>query len=140
MNSIPPDIYARVHELTVAIVNASGAGDTALHDSLCLTLRAYYEDQSNLGRLHPFLTEAMADFTSDCAEAIRLYELALEQCTAFPEEPRYTKMISMAQRLIEFGRREQADSCLIEARAEAIRLGDTFSVQDADRLLQGLVP
>jgi hypothetical protein len=34
MSNIPPDIYERVLELALAIVNASEAGDDALSDSL----------------------------------------------------------------------------------------------------------
>lgn len=135
MNGIPPDIYERVHELAVAIVNATEAGDDALDDSLCQTLRTYFEEQAISGRSHPFLTEAVADYTLDAAEAVRLYELALEQATAFPDEPTHTKMISLAQRLIELGRWEQAEAYLRDGRAEAIRRDDTFWIQDADTLL-----
>lgn len=136
MNNVPPDIYERVHELAVAIVNASGAGDDALNDSLCQTLRVYYEEQAKLGRSHPFLTEAMADYTDDAAEAARLYELSLEQARAFPDEPTHTKMIALARQLIELGRIEQAEAYLRDGRAEAIRRGDTYWIKDANSLLQ----
>lgn len=138
MSSIPPDIYERVHEIAVAIVNASVADDDALCDSLCRTLRAYYDEQASLGRSHPFLTEVMADFTDDEAESVKLYELALKQACAFPEEPTHTKMISLAQRLIELGRSEQAEAYLSDGRAEALRQGDTFWIEEADRVLQEL--
>ena len=138
MSSIPPDIYERVHELAVAIVNASDADDDALHDSLCQTLRAYYDEQASLGRSHPFLTEAMADYTDDATEAVRLYELSLEQAQTFPDEPTHTKMISLAQQFMELGRTEQAEAYLRDGRAEAVRRGDTFWIEDADRLLQQL--
>ena len=139
MSNIPPDIYERIHELAVAIANASGADDDALHDSLCQTLRAYYEEQASLGRSHPFLTEATADYTADAAEAVRLYKLSLEQARAFPDEPTHTKMISLAQQFIELGRTEQAEAYLRDGRAEAVRREDTFWIEDADRLLQQLV-
>jgi hypothetical protein len=138
VSSIPKDIYERVHELAVAIVNASGADDDALYDSLCQTLRAYYDEQALFGRSHPFLTEAMADYTDDPVEAVRLYELSLEQARAFLDEPTHTKMISLAQQLIELGRTELAEAYLREARAEAVRRDDTHWIQNADRLLQEL--
>jgi hypothetical protein len=138
MSNIPPDIYERVHELALAIVNASEAGDDTLHDSHCQALRAYFDEQSSAGRSHPFLTEAMADYTDDTAEAVRLYELALNQARAFPDEPTHTKMISLAEHLIELGRREQAEAYLRDGRAEAVRRGDTFWIEDADRLLHEL--
>jgi hypothetical protein len=138
MDSIPSDIYERVYELALAITNASEAGDDALCDSLCQTLRAFYDEQASVERSHPFLTEAMADYTADAPEAVRLYQLALEQACAFPDEPTHTKMISLAEQLIELGRREQAEAYLRDGRAEAVRRKDTFWVEDADRLLQEL--
>lgn len=138
MSNIPPDIYERVHELALAIVNALCADDDPLHDSLCQTLRTYYDAQVRLGRSHPFLTEAMADYTDDAAEAVRLYELSLEQACRFPDEPTHTKMISLAQQFIELGRTEQAEVLLRDGRAEAVRRGDTHWIEDADRLLQQL--
>ncbi len=135
MSNIPPDIYEQVHELAFAIVNASGAGDDTLHDSLCQTLRAYYDEQASSGRSHPFLTEAMADYTDDTVEAVRLYELSLEQARTFPDEPTHTKMISLAQQFIELGLTERAEAYLRDGRAEAVRHGDTFWIEDADRLI-----
>ena len=84
---------------------------------------------------HPLLTEAVADYTDDTAEAVRLYELALAQAQTIPDEPTHTKMISLAERLIELGRKEQAEAYLRDGRAEAARRNDTFWVEDADRLL-----
>jgi len=43
-------------------------------------------------------------------------------------------MISLAQQLIELGRREQAQSYLRNGRAEAIRRCNTFWIEDADGL------
>ena len=131
----PEDIYERVHELAVGIVNASSAGDDALHDSLCETLRAYYDEQASLRRSHPFLTEAMADYTDDAAEAVLLYEKALEQARAFPDEPTHTKMISLAQKVIELGCKEKAEAYLRDGRAGAVRCGDAFWIEEANGLL-----
>ncbi len=138
MNSIPPDIYERVHELAVAIVNASAAGDDALNASLTQSLRVYYDEQAALGRSHPFLTEAMADFTSDATEAVRLYKLSIEQAGVFLDEPTHTKMISLARELIELGQAEQAEAHLQDARAEAVRRKDADGVKEADELLKEL--
>ena len=138
MNNIPSDIYDRVIEHGWAIVNAMEAGDGALQDSHRLSLRAYYDEQTSLGRSLPFLTEAMADYTEDAAEAVRLYKLALEQSRSLPDEPLHTKMIALAERLVELGRTEQAVAYARDGRAEAVRRGDTFWIEDADRLLQQL--
>jgi len=86
---------------------------------------AYYDQQADFGRSHPFLTEAMADYTNDTPEAVRLYELSLEQAHAFPNEPTHTKMISLAQQLMQLGRTEQAEAYLRDGREEAVCRGDT---------------
>jgi hypothetical protein len=122
----------------VAIVNATEAGDEVLHAAHCQALRAYYDEQTRLGRTHPFLTEAMADYTENAAEAARLYELALKQSLAFPDEPTHTKMICLAEQMIELGRTEQAEAYLRDGRGEAVCRGDRDSIKDADGLLQKL--
>ena len=138
MSNLPPDIYARVHELTLAIVNALDAGDAPLHDSLLVTFRSYYDEQAALGRSHPFLTEALADQTDHPADAIPLYQLSLDQARLFPDEPTHTKHISLAGQLIDFGHTEQAEAHLLTGRAEALRLQDNFWVQESDELLRSL--
>ena len=134
MNKIPRDIYEHVHELALSIANASEASDEALYESQRQALRSYFDEQSAAGRAHPFLTEAAADHTPEAVEAVRLYELALRQAQTFPDEPTHTKKISLAERLIELGLREQAEACLRDGRAEAVRCGDNFWIEEADRL------
>jgi len=136
MNGIPPDIYQRVHELAVDIVNATEAGDETLCEAKKLALRGYFEERAYLGLPHPFLTEALADYTDSAAEAVRLYELALRQARECPGEPTHTKMISLATRLVELGRIEQAEAYLRDGRAAADRAGDTDSVREVDDLIR----
>jgi hypothetical protein len=138
MSSISLKIYERVHELALAITNASEAGDDALYVSRCQTLRAFYDEQTAAGRFHPFLTEATADYTDEPLEAVRLYELALEQSRMFPGEPTHTKLICLAEKLVELGRKEQAEAYLRDGRAEAVRHSDTFWIEEAERLLREL--
>ena len=47
-------------------------------------------------------------------------------------------MISLAERLIEIGRAEQAEAHLRDGRAEAVRCADTHWVEEADSLLREL--
>ena len=133
--TIPEDIYVRVHELALAIVNASAAGDEVLNASNCEALRAYFDDLSAAGRFHPFLTEAVADFTKDTARSVQLYRLALEQSKGFPDEPTHTKMISLATQLILLGNCEQAEAFLRDGREEAVGRGDAFWIHEAERWL-----
>lgn len=137
MSGIPPGMYERVHELALALANASEAGDEVLSDSCLGALRAYYDELAAVGQSHPFVTETLADFV-DAAEAVNLYRLALGQSRAHPEEPTHTKMISLAERLIELGQSEQAEAFLRDGRAEAVRRDDAFSIEEADRLRNDL--
>jgi hypothetical protein len=138
MNDIPSDIYERVREIAADIVNASEIGDDFLMSRHQHALRAYYDEQTESGREHPFLTESVADYTDDPVEAVRLYKLALEQSREHPDEPVHTKMICLAEKLIELGREEQAAAFLRDGRAEAVRCHDAGWIADADELLQRL--
>jgi len=120
----------------VSMTNASEAGDTVVHDSSYQNLLAYHTEQTLLGRAHPFLTEALADYTDDVATSVRYYELALDQARALSDEPTHTKMISLAERLIELGQLERAEAYLRDGRIEAVRCDDAYWVQEANRLLQ----
>ena len=139
MSNIPPELYERVRDFALELTNASLAEDAPLEASLYEQLVTYYQEQSRSGISHPFLTETLADYTDDAAQAVSYYELALQQSKMYPDEPRHTKMISLAERLIEIGHREQAEAYLRDGRSEAVRLGDTDWIQDADRLLQLLL-
>ena len=101
-------------------------------------LRAIYARQELLGAPDPFLTEAIADYTDEAAEAVRLYRLALAQSSKHPDEPTYTKRIDMASRLMEVGDLKTARTELIQGRAEAERLKDNLYVEFADGLLAKL--
>lgn len=138
MSNIPPDIYEHVHDLALAMTNATMADDTALHDSCYQSLLAYHADLTLLGRSHPFVTETLADYTDDLATSVRFYALALEQARAYPDEPTHTKMISLAGRLIELGQLERAEAYVRDGRAEAVRCEDTHFIEEADRLLREL--
>ena len=113
-------------------------GDDVLRDSITQALRGYFEEQATLGRSHHFLTDAIADFTADPATAISYYQLALKQARTIPGEPTHTKMISLAQRLVEVGRKEEAEAYARDGRAEALRRGDAFWKEEAATLLRDL--
>lgn len=136
MREIPPDIYCRVRELSLSMVNATEANDTALHDSLYLQLQAYYDELTRSGSVEPFLTEALADYTDDPVAAVRYYMLSLKQAKRFRDEPVHTKMIALAERLIELGQFERAAAYLRDGRVEAVRWKEHDWVETADALLQ----
>lgn len=138
MSNIPPDLYERVLELALAITNSVLAGDEVLSNAHTLQLREYYEEQAGLGKSHPFLTETLADFTDDPTEAVRLYQLSIQQVPKFPDEPIHTKQISLARTLIEAGKMEQAEAYLRDGREAAAHCKDAEWIATADSLLQNI--
>jgi hypothetical protein len=130
-------IHPRLETLARLICEASAIDDDVLEQSRYEDLMAFYEKHVALGFWHPKLTEAAADFTSsrDAAVAVLFYQLALEQARSLDDDT-HTILIAMAETLYEAGRTEQAEACLRDGRAEAIRRGDNEYVQEADRVLR----
>ena len=74
---IPADIYERVHELMLGLVNATEAEDAVLAAVYHGQLREFCEQQTAAGRGSGFLWEALADVTDDLLERRNYYERAL---------------------------------------------------------------
>ena len=74
---IPADIYKRVHEAMLDIVNATLAEDEVLTAVYYEQLREFCEQQTASGRGSGFMWEALADVTEDSADARMHYEHAL---------------------------------------------------------------
>jgi hypothetical protein len=132
-------INPQLDRLGRLICEASGIDDNILDQSHYQDLLAFYEEQISLGYWHPRLAEAVADFTAtnDAAAALPYYRLALEQARSL-EDDTHTILIAMAEALFEVGQTEQAEACLHNGRAEALRRGDEECVREADRVLRAL--
>ena len=131
-------LYDEVLELVTRIAQPDAArsedvDETVAADAL-KELRALYESREASGAPEPFLTEALADFTDDMEESIRLYELALSQCAGFPDEPKASKHIGLARRLQEMGRTVEARAQLTMARQAAFVDRDATAVRELDEL------
>lgn len=135
MSSIPPDIYQQVREISISLTNATEAGDEILVQFHYQQLLDFFHQQNESGNAHPFITETLADYTEDASDAVKYYELALAQCRKNPEEPAYTKQISLAERLLELKQVERAKTLLQQGRAEARCRNDAFWAHTADDLL-----
>lgn len=139
VSSIPPEMHERVLDLAAQMTNAALADDDPLCQSLYQGLLEYYYEQTAAGQGHPFLTETVADYTDDPAEALCLYRQALVQSQKMgATEPTQTILLGVATRLIELGQREQAEAYLREGQKEAIRRNDEFAMEEAKRLLKEL--
>jgi hypothetical protein len=138
MRKVPTPLWKEVLDVVNNIKRCLDEGDSKMEAVYTAALRAIYARQEVLGAPDPALTEAVADYTDDATEAVRLYRLALAQSSRHPDEPTYTKRIDMASRLMEVGDLKTARTELIQGRAEAERLKDNLYVEFADGLLAKL--
>ncbi len=133
---IPDELYDKVFVLATAIAQPLAESekhvDEAMASDALAKLVALYEHHERSGTPHPFLTEALADFTSDDTKAIVLYQHALDQCVDFPNEPRSTKRIALAERLYATGRTTEAREQLALARQDAFAEHDTAVMAEMD--------
>ncbi len=130
-------IHPQLDRLARRICEASGIDDRVLEDSRYQDLMAFYQEQAAQGYWHPALTESVADFTAvrNPLGALPYYHLALKQAQVLNDRT-YTILISLAKALFELGRREQAEACLRDGRAQALDHKDLDCVQEADRIQQ----
>jgi HD-GYP domain-containing protein (c-di-GMP phosphodiesterase class II) len=138
MREVPREVWGEVFDLVTDTLLSDAAGDTERFAKALAALRALYARQEALGKPDPGLTEALADYTDDAAEAATLYRAAIAQSVAYPDEPTHTKRICLASRLIDLGNIAEARSELALGRADAERLKDADYVKLADKLLSQL--
>jgi hypothetical protein len=131
---IPADIYESVHELMIAIVNATLAGD----DIVCATnyeqLREFCEQQTATGRGSGFMWEALADVADNPTERLTYYERALV-LARHNSEPTHTVLLAIGQLYAEASNWARAEPLLIAARQEAIAWSDADTEGGAASLL-----
>lgn len=138
MREVPRELRGEVFNLLTEALLSDAAGDTERFAKAFAALQALYARQDALGKPDPVLTEALADYTDDPAEAAALYRVAIAQCEAYADEPTHTKRICLASRLIGLGDIGGARSELALGRAEAELLKDAEYVRLADNLLSRL--
>lgn len=126
-------INPRLRHLGAEICNASAMEDEVLSAVAHQNLVSYYEEQVAAGHWHPALTECIGDFTHDAAAALVYYRRALDEARRLPDRT-HSILLCMAKRLHELGQTEQAEACLAEGRADAIRLVDKDCIEQADRI------
>ncbi len=125
------EIHSRLEELTRWICESSGGQSDAARRKL----EEFHDEQRRAGHWHPWLTEALADFTKDRSKAVDLYKRALEEAKEL-WEPAQSILISLGATLHELGQTEQAEAFVRDGRAEAQDEGDEYAVEKANRLLR----
>ena len=138
MRKIAKPLLDEVFEVVDNIKRSPDGGNSQLKALYTAARRAIYARRQVLEAPHPFLTEAVADYSDDPEEAVLLYRLSIAQSSRHPDEPTYTNRICMASRLVEPGDLSAAWSELILGRAEAERLQDAYYAGFADQLLSQL--
>jgi len=138
MREVPRELQGEVFDLVTEVLVSDAAGDAQRFARALAALRALYAHREALGKADPALTEALADYTDDAAEAVALYRVAIAQSTPYPDEPTHTKRICLASRLIDLGDIAEARSELVRGRADAERLQDAEYVKLAEELLSRL--
>ena len=128
-------INPRLRHLGAEICNASAIDDEVLHEVAYQNLVSYYDEQVATGFWHPALTEAVGDFTTDDKAALVYYRRALDEARRLPDRT-HSILLCMGERLNWLGQTEQAEACLSDGRAEAVRRGDKDCVEQADRVLK----
>lgn len=131
---IPADIYERVHEVLLTIVNASLAGDDVLYAAYYEQLREFCEQQTAAGRGSGFMWEALADVTEDSTERLAYYERSLA-LARHNSEPTHTVLLAIGQHHAEAGDWLRAEPLLIAARQQAITSGDANTEGEAPSIL-----
>lgn len=118
--------WNRVNDAAAAIVNASLADDGILSASLQAEMHEILNDLQLKYGEHPVLIETQADFTTDRAERVALYQQALRIAKAHGL-PTYTIIISLADVLIdEMGELKAAREELLSCQAEIEACDDDF--------------
>jgi hypothetical protein len=136
--TIPPALYDEVFALVTAVAQPDakplGAVDETKASEAYAKLHALFKRRESVSESDPFLTEALADFTDDNSESIRLYKLALDQCAAFPGESTISKRIGLARALIKSGRTIDARAQIEIARREAFSARDSEALAELEEL------
>jgi hypothetical protein len=136
--TIPPALYDEVFALATAIAQPDAkpldAVDEIKASDAHAKLHDLFKRRESSGKSDPFLTETLADFTDDNSESIRLYELALDQCAAFPGEATISKRIGLARALIEANRVIEAREQIEVARREAFSARDAVALEESNEL------
>ena len=138
-SSIPRDIYQRVLQYALDMVNASGRNDTIAGKAAYRRLRRYWRAQEAKGRFHPFIPETVADFTDRVASRVKLYHHALRLARRMHEQE-HTILLALGEQYLQSGNVRAARRCLIAAEADAIRHRDREDARSARKLLKQAPP
>lgn len=115
-----PPLYKKVHDLALAIVDASAAADEAGESAAYTALKELCELNEGGELDHPLQWEALGDFAESHVDALAAYEKGL-QCATRLRLPEYKASIKFALAESYFGEGNVAEARRLagEARTDA---------------------
>jgi len=134
MSGLPRDVYDRVHQYAVDIVNASARDDRRTVAAAFRRLRQYYLRQEARGLRHPFLPETVGDFAEDAGTRVQLYRHALDLARQ-RRLPQQTILLALGEVYLDMSCVGRARRCLVAAKAHARVNSDGDTVGRARQLL-----
>lgn len=122
-----PLLYNEVHQLSLDIVNATAIENTKAEWSAYQKLKLLCEKAQGGHQDHPLQWEALADFTTNYEQALKLYNIALETAESLGlDEYSASIKLAIAIRFEEAGKNKQA----IEAAHQANTIAASISNKD----------
>jgi tetratricopeptide (TPR) repeat protein len=119
------EIYEKVKDIAVELVNASAINDQRSQWEYYQELHGICIDNENGINDHPFQWESLADFTNDPNKAIELYKKALSLAESKSlAEYSASILFAIAERYIEIGNKTKACENAIKASEHAKNLDD----------------
>jgi len=133
---IPRDQWEVLHDLSWQIVEASSKDDRRAGRDAYRRLSAFVRDQTRRRRSHPYIIEALADFTETGQKAIALYRRALRLARR-RGIPGQTILLELARHQFAIkGGQRLARRYLRASLEEAFRMRDRDTVKGGLELLQ----
>lgn len=118
-------IYKQVHELATSLMDAATNEDRESFEGLYEELKGVCVEYDNTDKDHPVQWETLADFTEDLAEAVALYQKALEKAESINSKDFMSSILfSMATLQSELGDTQSAIEGLKKAQVAANKIED----------------
>ncbi|MGI1677605.1 MAG: hypothetical protein K6L75_02655 [Cellvibrionaceae bacterium] len=133
-------IYKSVHSLAEQLMKAANKEDQEAFDALYAELKTICIDNENTDKDHPVQWEALADFTEELEDAVKVYEKALKKSIAIDSKDYMSSIaFSMATLQLQLDQTDAAIKNLQAAKINAKKIEDDSLKAEIDELLTKLL-
>lgn len=133
-------IYKAVYNLSEKLMAAAEKEDRVAFDRLYAELEAVCAEHENTPKDHPEQWETLADFTEDLADAVVVYQKALDKAIAMNSKDHMSSIaFSMAKLQVELNDKGSAIKNLQAAKISANKIEDKELKTEIDELLESLL-